>query len=345
MNRPTYQQQQQQARKKKIIQSGAEKYVADRKLEQLRHNFIANNLVTQQQQQRPSTALPKFVPRIPQQPQKLHQHQPPQQQLQQQQPQQQHEQIRKCASPDGPKMVRPDDQYSLAYNEIRRSHGAKQIADKNRIIFKQMPDPTNASTAAATITSTVQQQQQQPITGADGDKMMTHYRECGYKPYTASGFGFDPTFHKNEMNFNKEDDTLTYLADADKGEPFPGTAPSSIGGKLVSVEDSSLTTTTTTLATCSTDRHYTDGLMQEAMQLEKSKNLIVNLIDGELNKLKLKGNGRCEEKSSSLSVQKRTSAGSSVSQLREMKNNCFSKIEDELKMLKTLDRFSQQQGD
>lgn len=73
------------------------------------------------------------------------------------------------------------------------------------------------------------------------------------------------------------------------------------------------------------------NVVDEALQLEKTKSIVVELIDNALEKLKSK---RFERKVSE------TSFTGSHSQMKQMKNSCFKKIEDELKLLKTLDSFS-----
>lgn len=72
-------------------------------------------------------------------------------------------------------------------------------------------------------------------------------------------------------------------------------------------------------------------VLDEALQLEKTKSIVVELIDNALKKLKSK---RLDHKVSEASFT------GSHSQMQQMKNSCFKKIEDELKLLKTLDSFS-----
>lgn len=72
-------------------------------------------------------------------------------------------------------------------------------------------------------------------------------------------------------------------------------------------------------------------VVNDALQLEKTKSLVVGLIDNALEKLKSK---RLERKVSE------TSFTGSNSQMKQMKNSCFKIIDDELNLLKTLENFS-----
>lgn len=85
-----------------------------------------------------------------------------------------------------------------------------------------------------------------------------------------------------------------------------------------------------------TDQRKHSKIVGEAIQLQKTRSIVVELIDKALEKLKPK---MMEVKSSETSFAE-SDDSITPSRMKQLKSSCFKKIEDELMLLKTLDRFS-----
>lgn len=165
------------------------------------------------------------------------------------------------------------------------------------------------------------------LAAGDAANRMAENEQNGYQPYTSSGLGFIPKLKEPQelpsyQMTSKE--TINVYGDDGTGEPIT----------VLNVEE--MTSGFADAKMLQTGQRKHSKIVEEAIQLEKTKSIVVELIDTALDKLKSK---RLEGKTSETSF---TGSESSIpqSRMKQMKNSCFKKIEDELKLLKTLDRFS-----
>lgn len=145
----------------------------------------------------------------------------------------------------------------------------------------------------------------------------------GYQPCTSSGLGFIPKhseLEKHPLYQRKSKEEINVFGDKGNGESITVFNMEEMAGDCVDrnvIEPG--------------QKKQFSKVVDEALLLEKTKSIVVELIDNALEKLKTK---RLECKESE------TSFTGSHSQMKLMKNICFKKIEDELNLLKTLDSFS-----
>lgn len=156
---------------------------------------------------------------------------------------------------------------------------------------------------------------------AAGDAARAEKDMTGYQPYTSSGLGLNQGVPPYQMSSK---DAINVYGEEGNGESIA----------VLNVEEMAGGFTNTKILQTGPRKH--SRIVDEAMQLEITKSTVVELIDNALEKLKSK---RLEGKASETSFTG-TENSISPSRMKEMKSSCFKKIEDELKFLKTLDRFS-----
>lgn len=162
------------------------------------------------------------------------------------------------------------------------------------------------------------------MAAGDAGNRKAENEQNGYQQYTASA-AFKPKHNKSQPSFEMTTkETINMYGDEDTGEPIT----------VLNVEEMANGFTDAKMLQTGQKKH--SKIVEEAIQLEKTKSIVVDLIDNALDKLKSK---RLEGRPSETSFTE-TDNSFTPSRMKQMKNSCFKKIEDELKLLKTLDRFS-----
>lgn len=163
--------------------------------------------------------------------------------------------------------------------------------------------------------------------GDAANLQQTENEQNAYQPYTSSGLAVNPKLKESQgvpsYQMTSKDSINVYDEDCNVEQ-------------ITALNVEEITGGFTDLKVLQTGQRRHSKIIEEAIQLEKTKSIVVELIDNALDKLKSK---RTQGKESETSF---TASENSIpaSRLKQMKDSCFKKIEVELKLLKTLDRFS-----